>query len=252
MSEPTHSGRPSAQAEPEAAAQRLHVASVTGIDWGLAVAGLGGRSYAFVVDWHIRVVAALAWSALSSLVLYGDLLAVAADFDALAFFAVAVPALAIYVLYHPVLEVAMRGRTPGKRLAGVRVVTTDGQVPGAGALVVRNLLRIVDSLPALYAVGLVATFFTRQSVRIGDLAAGTVLVYEEDDAGPSAFEGGAVARLGLERTELLRELLQRWDSLKPDSRVELAGKLLRKDASDRPQGRLSEASLKAALEKELR
>ena len=132
--------------------ERLHVASATGVDLALRIAGLGGRSYAFVIDWHIRVAAAIAWLGIGSLLLFGDLLPRAGGGAAL--YGVLLPALAIYALYHPVLEVAMGGQTPGKRLAGLRIVTLDGRVPTTGALVVRNLLRLVDSLPALYAVGL--------------------------------------------------------------------------------------------------
>ena len=67
---------------------------------------------------------------------------------------VVLPALAIYFLYHPVLELAMRGRTPGKRSAGIHVVTRDGSAPSAGALLVRNVFRLIDSLPVAYGVGL--------------------------------------------------------------------------------------------------
>lgn len=247
MSESQRTEQPLANAQPDAARQRLQVASVTGIDWSVAIAGLGGRSYAFVVDWHIRVVGALAWFALSNLVLYGDVLAAPRENRSLFFFGVAAPALAIYLLYHPVLEVAMRGRTPGKRLAGIRIVTSAGQVPDASALAVRNVLRIVDSLPGLYAIGLASALLTRQSVRIGDLAAGTVLVYEADDTNWAAFDDTAVARIGLERMELVRELLHRWNDLRPDHRALLAAKLLRQIPSSK-----TDAAFKAALEEELR
>ena len=50
----------------------------------------------------------------------------------------------------------MRGRTPGKRMAGVRIVARDGGAPSVGALLVRNVFRLIDSLPLLYGVGLVA------------------------------------------------------------------------------------------------
>src|SRR6185437_10103775 len=84
-----------------------------------------------------------------------------------------------YFLYHPVLEVTMRGRTPGKRMAGVRIVTAEGDMAGIGALMMRNLFRLIDSLPMFYLVGLVCCFVTQQRVRFGDIAAGTVLVLDE-------------------------------------------------------------------------
>lgn len=247
MTEPREDEHSLANAETGATEQHLQVASVTGVDWELSVAGLGGRSYAFVVDWHIRIVGAFAWWAFSSLLLYGDMLGVVTgevrSGDRRFIFVVLAPTLAIYLLYHLILEVAMQGRTPGKRLAGIRIVASDGQVPTVGALVVRNLLRIVDSAPGIYAVGLIAALFTRQSVRIGDLAAGTLLVYEEEDARLPTFKEEAVAKHGVERTELAHELLERWDSLRPEHRVQLAGALLQQDP-----GGATEAAFKTALE----
>lgn len=224
-----------------AGADRLRVASVTGMDVELPIAGLGGRSYAFVIDWHIRIAGALAWFGLSSLILYGDLLAAVDEVNALLFFAVVAPSLVIYLLYHPILEIAMHGRTPGKRIAGVRIVAADGHVPSVGALLIRNLLRTLDSLPTLYAVGLATTLVTRQALRIGDIAAGTVLVYDDADARPARnsiwrtsglanVEADAVARLGLERVELVCELLSRWDVLDAGTRRQLAARLLEEDA----------------------
>ena len=238
---------------------QIEVASITGIDLTLPVAGLGARSYAFVIDWHIRLVGALAWFGLAGLVLYGDMLARSAGGETLFFFAVAGPALAIYLLYHPVLEVAMNGRTPGKRMAGVRVVSADGHAPSVGALLIRNMLRLLDSLPGLYAVGLGCALVTRQSVRIGDLAAGTVLVYDET---PSArqrandlheIDNGTVARLGLERLELVRDLLDRWDTLDEAIRRDLAQQLLAQATSDdgspaaAPGAQIADWDLRATL-----
>ena len=62
----------------------------------------------------------------------------------------------MYFLYHFALEIAMHGRTPGKRMAGIHIVTREGGSPGAGALLTRNVFRLVDSLPLLYGVGLVS------------------------------------------------------------------------------------------------
>ena len=72
----------------------------------------------------------------------------------------------------------MGGRTPGKRIAGVRVLTPEGQVPTAGALITRNVFRIVDSMPVFYVVGLLFVFFGKRHLRLGDLAAGTVIAVE--------------------------------------------------------------------------
>ena len=147
----------------------------------LPIAGLGGRSYAFLLDWHIRAVAGLGWYAATTWILRRDF--IPAEADSIFWWAILAPSLAIYLLYHAVFEIPTGG-TPGKRLAGVRIVDRNGRAPRTGALIVRNVLRPIDSF-VFYAVGLASVLFTRQAVRLGDLAAGTVLVYENGtDARP--------------------------------------------------------------------
>ena len=229
--------------QPDAAAGSLRLASVTGVDITLRIAGLGGRSYAFLIDWHIRLVAAMAWIGLGNLLLFGDLLPGTGGGGAL-IYGVLLPALAIYLLYHPVLEVAMQGRTPGKRIAGLRIVSLEGRVPATGALLVRNLLRMIDSLPALYAVGLVSVVATRQAVRIGDIAAGTLLVYED---APRPRDGDAVPDAAAERAELARQLLRRWDRLEDAPRRELAYRLLASSTDEAALQHADPAELKERL-----
>jgi len=208
----------------------LTIPSVTGIDIALRVAGPGGRSYAFIVDWHIRFLAAVAWILAGMLAYFGELRpAMEGDAAAAGYtFGVLLPAAAIYFLYHPVLEVLMRGRTPGKRIAGVRLIKRDGGIPGTGALLVRNVFRLVDSLPMLYLIGLVSTVVTKHALRIGDIAAGTLLVYDAPRARDVTHEISlrAIERLGLRNAELVRELLTRWSELDPPKRSALAERLL--------------------------
>ena len=79
-------------------------------------------------------------------------------------------------------------QTLGKRALGIKVVRVDGSKPGAGATFVRTLLRIVDSFPGFYIVGLVAIFATGpRRQRVGDLAAKTrVVAAGEQPSGPAA------------------------------------------------------------------
>jgi len=232
----------------------LKIPSVTGIDVELRIAGPGGRSYAFVIDWHIRVLVALAWIIASAFVYFGSVNAFASLEPSQSDFVLVIglPAAALYFLYHPVLEVLMRGRTPGKRMAGVRIVKRDGGVPGIGPLLVRNLFRLVDSLPFFYFLGLAATMLTKQSVRIGDIAAGTLLVYDDPDAGTfdDAPSSGGIERLGLERAELVRDLLGRWPELRPESRAALARRLLERQGPVPDE--LGDDALRAKLEQLLR
>src|SRR5690606_23612672 len=205
----------------------LKIPSVTGIDVELRIAGPGGRSYAFVIDWHIRVLVALAWMIVAGVVYFGSVSTIPSLEPSQGDFAILVmlPAAGLYLLYHPVLEVLMRGRTPGKRIAGVRIVTRDGGVPGIGPLLVRNLFRLVDSLPFFYLVGLAAPLLTKQYVRIGAIAAGTLLVYDDAEAG--TFDDAPSSR-GIERLGLVRNLFRPFDSLPFCYLVGLAATLLTK------------------------
>jgi uncharacterized RDD family membrane protein YckC len=209
----------------------LAIDSVTGVDVSLPIAGAGGRSYAFIIDWHIRLLVAIAWWLVANFIFAGGFSIGVGNAGGGLYFLIAVlPALAIYFLYHPVLELAMHGRTPGKRMAGVRIVTREGATPGAGAILIRNLFRLVDSLPVFYCLGLVVTFFSAQHARIGDLAAGTLLVYDRERKQGTAAEAFAVAQSGVDPrlAELVDELLGRWAELEPESRSRLADKLLRR------------------------
>ena len=162
---------------------------------GGPIAGPGSRSYAFLIDWHIRLLAALAWVLAALLVRRPDW-----NLRSAGLWIVFGPALAIYLLYHPVVELAMHGQTPGKRYAGVRVVGPDGRDPGIRAILIRNALRLLDCLPFGYAVGLVVSVVTTDHRRLGDLVAGTRLVARETEsaaqpaAGSPAAWGAAPAR----------------------------------------------------------
>ena len=112
------------------AAPVLGVASATGVDARLVLAGPGARSLAFLLDWLIRSALAAIYALLASWLILGNFrLDVGPDDETLWYLAGALPATAIYFLYHLILEPLMAGRTPGKRLAGLRVLTPEGQVP---------------------------------------------------------------------------------------------------------------------------
>jgi uncharacterized membrane protein SpoIIM required for sporulation/uncharacterized RDD family membrane protein YckC len=154
----------------------LIVPSATGIDARIVLAGPGARSIAFMIDWLIRSGAALGYLLIASLLMNGNLsFAYREDGEAMWYLLGALPATAIYFLYHLILEPAMGGRTPGKRMIGLRVLTPEGQVPPVGALITRNIFRIIDSMPVLYVVGLLFVMFGKRHLRLGDLAAGTVV-----------------------------------------------------------------------------
>ncbi len=76
-------------------------------------------------------------------------------------------------------EAFWHGQTPGKRLIGLRVLSVTGRPARIDEAILRNLLRIVDQLPGIYAIGIVTMLVSSRNQRLGDLAAGTVVVHEK-------------------------------------------------------------------------
>lgn len=231
---------------------QLSVQSVTGVDLTLKIAGPGSRSYAFVIDWHIRLLLACAWLLVAAVALQAKI--TWRSHDGLLS---VLPAAVIYFLYHPVVEVMTGGQTPGKRMAGVRLLARDGSQPSTTALLLRNVFRLIDSLPATYLVGLTTCFLTRQRVRLGDMAAGTLLVLDNTAAEASLLRIERLAansQLPLDALELIDQVLERWESLESANRAQLARSLLSRldpkaDAANFAQ--LSDAKLRALLQAHL-
>jgi uncharacterized RDD family membrane protein YckC len=210
--------------------EEFAVQGMTGVDLSLLIAGPGSRAYAFIIDWHIRLVVAIAWVVVSMISITGSLRfnMGRGQWTPLLIFG---PAAAIYLLYHPIVELLMRGQSPGKRMAGVRIVSRDGGPPSAGAILIRNAFRLIDTLPLLYVLGLASTLITEQRIRIGDMAAGTLLVTNDADAATAM--SGLVARSsgrGLDPAALdvVEQLLERWKEMEPDRRGSIARALLQR------------------------
>ncbi len=211
----------------------LVVTTPTGVDVELAIAGPGSRSYAFIIDWHIRLLLALTWFAVAAYLQTGFSFLKVKSMAAAGIISVG-PALVIYFFYHPLLEVAMRGRTPGKRMAGVRIVNRQGGTPSVLALLIRNAFRLIDSLPAFYGVGLCTTIFSAQRVRLGDLAAGTLLVHDGGEEAKALAQLGSLAlnpTVDAATVALGNDLLLRWRELQPSVRRQLGRELLTRIAT---------------------
>jgi uncharacterized RDD family membrane protein YckC len=80
--------------------------------------------------------------------------------------------------YFAIFEAVWNGQTPGKRMMHLRVIADSGRPITVYAAVARNLLRIVDSIPGVYAVGILAVLLSSKNKRLGDYVAGTVVVHE--------------------------------------------------------------------------
>jgi uncharacterized RDD family membrane protein YckC len=113
--------------------------------------------------------------------------------------------------YFVVGEALGNGRTWGKRWMGLRVVRDDGSRVRFGDAIIRNLLRIADILPGNYTVGMVSILVSKQHKRLGDLAAGTVVI--RDEVGELRLDDGGEDP----RVLLAREFLDRRASLTSDA-----------------------------------
>jgi uncharacterized RDD family membrane protein YckC len=211
----------------------LIVTTPTGVDVELAIAGPGSRAYAFIIDWHIRLLIAITWFAGAGYLLTRNQ-HFAHNSPVTAGLLTGLPPAAIYFLYHPLLETMMRGRTPGKRMAGVRIVNRQGGTPSVLAVLIRNAFRLLDCLPVLYAVGLTTTIFSAQRTRFGDLAAGTLLVRDGDAEAKALTQLGSLAlnpALDASTAAVGNDLLLRWKELQPETRRRLAHDLLARIAA---------------------
>lgn len=136
--------------------------------------------------------------------------------------------------YFVLFETLMDGRTPGKRLLRLRVIREGGEAIGFGDSVLRNLLRAADVLPFGYALGGVVSILDRRFRRLGDLAAGTMVVAEARGARPRPLQvrpppteaelAALPARPPLTRADLeaLELFLRRVGTLSPAREDELA------------------------------
>ncbi|WP_260986362.1 stage II sporulation protein M [Bordetella genomosp. 13] len=137
-----------------------------GIFIALRPAGIMARSIAYLVDWLIR------WAILAVLFTF------AVGLGGLAQGLILIAYFVLEWLYPVAFEMTRRGATPGKRLMGLRVVMDTGQPVTLGASLTRNLLRAADFLPGFYGAGAVAILLRRDSKRLGDMAAGTLVVFD--------------------------------------------------------------------------
>src|SRR5262245_6051727 len=192
------------------------VATPEGIELTLRLAGPVPRAFAWAIDLAIRVAVLFAVSML------------AAALGRAGVGVILLTAFFVEWLLPAWFEAAWNGQTPGKRAMGIAVLNDDGtplRWPGA---LTRNLLRAADFLPVFYGIGLAAMLANRDFKRLGDLAAGTVVVYREnakqaaDRMIPAAAPVVPSIELGLDEQRALLELAERSETLTRERLEELA------------------------------
>ncbi|SRR5579883_12618 len=147
----------------------------------------------------------------------------------------------ISLTYGAVAEWIWRGQTVGKRLLGLRVVDARGFRLEPSQVIVRNLMRFIDTLPVLYLTGGIACFFHRHHRRLGDVAAGTIVVRAPKAAAPdlALLLGGKYNSLSESRhlaarlrhkvtpdvARIALDALVRREKLTPEARLAVFGEL---------------------------
>ncbi|MGI4826762.1 MAG: RDD family protein [Janthinobacterium lividum] len=97
--------------------------------------------------------------------------------------------------YFALFEAFWRGQTPGKRVMNLRVIKDAGRQITLFESLARNLLRVADYLPSFYLAGAVTMLCNKRNKRLGDLAAGTIVVHERAEAQPLFHGGSSATRL---------------------------------------------------------
>jgi uncharacterized RDD family membrane protein YckC len=150
----------------------------------LPLAGIGSRFIAILVDYLIWGFVFLILGLLAAIII-----------PALHFFggvsanwAIGITLLIVFLLqwgYFALFEAFGNGRTPGKRVAHIRVIHQSGRGINFVEALARNLVRFVDAAPSFYAIGVVTIFLSKRSQRLGDMVAGTLVVRDREVDSPN-------------------------------------------------------------------
>lgn len=165
------------------------------VEFAYDIAGIGSRFLAAIIDTAVLLIA------LTSVAVVLGVLLPRLGLDpsgrlsesfllALVFGGLFLLTIAYYVLF----ELFWNGQTPGKRVVGLRTVRSGGRPITFGSSLIRNLIRLADFLPSFYGLGVVVMFIDRQARRLGDLAAGTLVVKERRQITLESLTGAPTQR----------------------------------------------------------
>ena len=222
---------------------RILIATPEGVELDLTLAGLGSRMIAIAIDVAIRIGLLFAYFfalglAASDNSTEGNGLALAGFFVVL---------FLVMFGYDIIFETLGSGRTPGKRWTGIRVVREGGYPVGFLASSIRSALRIVDTFPPLVVIGIVSIFLSSKHQRLGDVAAGTIVIRERHakvrapstrklrrarrdvpqflEIDPADLAGWDVSTITTTELATVRQFLERRPTLTPEARRRLGFQL---------------------------
>ncbi len=146
----------------------------------------------------------------------------------------------VTLIYYSYFETVWSGETPGKRKMGLCVINEGGYPVDLRSVILRNMLRVIDWLPFGYGIAFISVIMGARYQRLGDLAAGTLVVRKgEEDEGNKAFtfgaaqvfrllEGGVLSqvnRISRDELEMVQLFLARRAALPFALRVQFAQRL---------------------------
>jgi uncharacterized RDD family membrane protein YckC len=137
------------------------------------IAGFGSRCMAALIDYTILIILAIIVT-----FLFGRALPAGTRLEGAVLAMLIFIQFSLMTFYHLLFELLWNGQTPGKRRTGLRVIQSNGLPLTASGAIIRNLVRLFDFMPILYGIGLIVMFATRNTQRLGDLAAKTVVIRE--------------------------------------------------------------------------
>lgn len=211
--------------------ETLDINTPENVAFGYQVAGIGSRFLATLIDTILVTLLQVIVVVTYYVALY--LLDIDPSGSGSAWVA-AIMGLVVFLFYwgyYIFFEMLWNGQTPGKRWTGLRVIRADGTPITLSESFIRNLTRLVDFLPAAYGIGIITMFIDKRSRRLGDLAAGTLVVhdrapisiqslsvkrainYSMQSLSNVSIEGFPVERLTNDDLSLIEDFLSRRDQL---------------------------------------
>lgn len=199
------------------------------ISFGYDVAGIGSRFLATLVDSFIQGLVYVFLFIAAIFIFDSDLgRRLPAGVRDLAVVIFLLVIFLVQIGYFIGFEIFMGGQTPGKWLFKLRVIKENGYPLGVADSIIRNLIRIIDFFPVAYGVGVIAMFMNDRAKRLGDYAAGTIVVKLRDQITLSELQQAAALPTympelpGIENVrpadiELIESFLQRRRQLKDTS-----------------------------------
>ena len=236
--------------------QELVIETPERIDLTLEYAGVGSRFVAQIIDelYKWLIISAMGLVTLVVYLLIGPAKSLSPFVTYLLIGLGVILFFIIYFGYDIYFEARNNGQTPGKKKTEIRVIKDGGYPLDLNSVVIRNLVGIVDMLPIYYLLGFIVIMLNKKQQRLGDMAAGTLVIRERFKKMPTdpfaakknsdlqehlySFPPMNLAKLSAQDVFIIKNYFQRYDQIEEQARnklaVELANQYIKKMAIENP------------------